>query len=230
MQKNSIETYAIQLIGIGNADTTIRVIETDEYGYFYRVSGTTLPTGKANYAMGATFTNSTTGAKYNNTGSVTSATWSAVGTVTSLTAAHILVGNAGNVATDVALSGDATMSNAGAITLKATASMAKAAIADPGTGQAIPVTSSGVCALTVGSAGAETNTLAAPSALGMFLAITLDVVGTGTRAITCATTINQTGNTVMTFAQAADTVLLYSTQIAGVLRWRVASNDGVALS
>lgn len=35
----------------------------------------------------------------------------------SLTSSHILVGNAGNVATDVALSGDATLANTGALTL-----------------------------------------------------------------------------------------------------------------
>ncbi len=102
-------------------------------------------------------------------------------------------------------------------------------IADPGTGVAIPVTASGVCPITIG-AGAETNTLAAPSRIGMLLAITCDVVGAGTRAITCATTVNQTGNTVMTFAQAGDTILLKSTQIGGALRWRVVSNDGVVLS
>lgn len=39
----------------------------------------------------------------------------------SLTSAHILVGNGSNVATDVALSGDATLANTGALTLASTA-------------------------------------------------------------------------------------------------------------
>ncbi len=103
-------------------------------------------------------------------------------------------------------------------------------IADPGTGVAIPVVASGVCPITIGSAGAETNTLAAPAYIGLTLVLTADVVGTGTRVITCATLVNQTGNNTLTFAQAADTIVLVSTQIAGALRWRVLANDGVALS
>lgn len=38
-----------------------------------------------------------------------------------LTSAHILVGSAGNVATDVAMSGDATISNTGAVTIASNA-------------------------------------------------------------------------------------------------------------
>ena len=153
-------------------------------------------------------------------------------TVTNIQLAHnkILIGAANGIAAAQTPSGDVTVSDAGVITLLATKSLAKAALADPGTGEAIPVTSSGVCPITIGSAGAETNTLAAPSAIGMLLVITVDVVGTGTRVVTCATLVNQTGNNTLTFAQAGDTILLYSTQIGGALKWRVAANDGVALS
>ncbi len=103
-------------------------------------------------------------------------------------------------------------------------------IADPGTALAIPVTKSGYIALTIGSAGAETNTLAIPTFIGQQLSIMADTVGTGTRAITCAQAINQTGNTLMTFASAADYIVLKAATIGGALRWRVAANDGVALS
>ena len=103
-------------------------------------------------------------------------------------------------------------------------------IADPGTGVAIPVTKSGYIALTIGSAGAETNLMAIPSFIGQVLSINADTCGTGTRAITCAQAINQTGNTIMTFASAADYIVLRAATIGGALRWRVAANDGVALS
>lgn len=102
-------------------------------------------------------------------------------------------------------------------------------IADPGTGQAIPVTASGVIAITTGAAG-ETNTLAAPTRAGQVLVLTCDVHGGGNRVITAAAAINQAGNTIMTFGAAADTILLYATKVAGALVWRVGSNDGVALS
>lgn len=46
-----------------------------------------------------------------------------------LTNAHIFVGNAGNVATDVAVSGDATISNAGALTVTKTSGVAFGALA-----------------------------------------------------------------------------------------------------
>lgn len=104
-------------------------------------------------------------------------------------------------------------------------------VADPGTGVAIPVTRSATVALTIGSAGAETNSLAIPSFLGQKLMICVDTVGTGTRAITAATgPINQATNTIMTFAQSRDAILLQAIKVGGALRWQVIANDGVALS
>jgi hypothetical protein len=92
------------------------------------------------------------------------------------------------------------------------------------------VTRSASINLTIGSAGAETNTLAIPSFRGQTLTINAGTVGTGTRAITCAPAINQAGNTIMTFAAANDFIELVGVSIGGALRWRIAINDGVALS
>lgn len=101
--------------------------------------------------------------------------------------------------------------------------------ADPGTGAAIPVTASTSISLTIG-AGAETNTLAAPTAVGQRLSLVAGVVGGGTRAVTASAAINQANDTVMTFGAVNDWIVLEGVSINGTLRWRVASNDGVALS
>lgn len=103
-------------------------------------------------------------------------------------------------------------------------------IADPGTGQAIPVTKSGYLSLTIGSAGAETNTLDIPTFIGQEMVIYAGAIGSGTRAITASQGINQANNTVMTFAQPRDFIKLVAIATGGNLRWQVESNDGVALS
>lgn len=104
--------------------------------------------------------------------------------------------------------------------------------ADPGTGVAItvPPQCSAHIALTIASAGAETNTLLPPIFPGQRLSIMADTVGTGTRAITASQNINQAGNTIMTFAAAADWCVLEGSTVGGTLKWRVLANDGVALS
>lgn len=102
-------------------------------------------------------------------------------------------------------------------------------VADPGDAAPIPVTRSAIIPITTG-AGGETNTLAIPSFLGQRLIITHDVDGGGNRVITAASAINVAGNTIMTFADARDTVELVGIQLAGVLAWEVAWNNGVALS
>jgi hypothetical protein len=102
-----------------------------------------------------------------------------------------------------------------------------AAIADPGDAGAIPVLRSGNCALT--SAGAETRTLAAAASVGITLDITHDVDG-GAVVITSATAINQTGNNTITLTEVADYIRLVSAQVGGAVVWRVAANDGAALS
>lgn len=102
-------------------------------------------------------------------------------------------------------------------------------IADPGTGAAIPVTKSASINIVTGGSG-ETNTLANPAFLGQIMEINLQTDGGGDRVITAAAAINRTGNTVMTFADVNDYVLLKGIYRGASLRWAVIANDGVALS
>jgi hypothetical protein len=102
-----------------------------------------------------------------------------------------------------------------------------AVIADPGNAGAIPVTRSGNVALT--TEAAETRTLADPAAAGLTLAVSLDVDG-GDCVITAATAINQTGDNTITLGDAGDTVVLTSVQVGASPVWRVAVNDGAALT
>lgn len=101
-------------------------------------------------------------------------------------------------------------------------------IADPGTGQAIPVTTSGVCMIT--TAAAETNSLADPTFVGQELSLICDTYAAGDRVVTSASSINQANNTIMTFGAAADMIVLRAMKVGGNLRWRVVANDGVVLS
>jgi len=101
------------------------------------------------------------------------------------------------------------------------------AIADPGDGEAIPVTKSGHVPLVTG--GAETRTLAAPSFPGQQCALYLKA-DSGDCVITCATEVNQTGNNTLTFADAGDLITLLAIEVGAYLRWRAMANDGVALS
>lgn len=100
-------------------------------------------------------------------------------------------------------------------------------IADPGDGVAIPVTESGTCAMT--SAGAETRTIAAPTFMGQEIGLICDTY-VGDIVVTSATEVNQTGNNTMTFGAAADACILRAMTVGGSLVWRLAYNDGVALS
>ncbi len=101
-------------------------------------------------------------------------------------------------------------------------------IADPGDGNAIPVTQSGTCNMTSG--GSETRTLAAPTFAGQQIALTHTVDG-GAIAVTASATVNQTGNTIMTFTEVDDAILLYGILIgASTYEWRVNANDGAVLS
>jgi hypothetical protein len=104
-----------------------------------------------------------------------------------------------------------------------------AAIADPGDAGAIPVLRSGNCALTTGAAG-ETRTIADPGTVGLTLSVSHDVDGGGDAVITVATAFNQTGNNTITMADAGDTVVLTSVQVAGSPVWRLVVNDGAALT
>lgn len=99
---------------------------------------------------------------------------------------------------------------------------------DPGSGAALPVTASTSISFTV--AGAETNTLAAPTAVGQRLSLIVGAYSAGARVVTVASAIDQTGNTIMTFGAVSDWIMLRAVRYAGALVWRVAATDGVALS
>lgn len=102
------------------------------------------------------------------------------------------------------------------------------ALADPGTGVAIPVTRSANIAIT--TAAAETNTLAIPTFVGQKLILTLDVRAVGDRVITSAQRVNQAGHTTITLNTAGDTVILEAITIAGALRWQVVLNEGATVA
>lgn len=102
-----------------------------------------------------------------------------------------------------------------------------AVIADPGDAGAIPVTASGVVALT--SAGSETRTLAIPTFRGQRLLLYM-TVDNGAIAITVASAINETGNTVITFDDPGETIELTAIDIGGTLAWRVTAVDGATPS
>lgn len=104
------------------------------------------------------------------------------------------------------------------------------ATADPGDGNAIPVTKSALVPITIG-AGVEANTCAIPTFSGQKLTFVIDVDGGGSRAVTFASGINVTGNTIATFDTARQILIVEAIQIGGVLAWEVTSNIGtVALT
>ena len=101
-------------------------------------------------------------------------------------------------------------------------------IADPGDAGAIAVTTSGNCPLV--SAGAETRTIAIPTAVGQEVLLSFHT-DAGDIIVTAAAAINQAGNTKMTFSDVGEVIQLKGIQgSAGALVWRVGINDGVALS
>jgi len=102
-------------------------------------------------------------------------------------------------------------------------------IADPGDGNAIPVTNSGTISFTTGAVG-ETNSLVNPSYSGQILVLVLDTDGGGDRVVTADNPINRAGNTIMTFANAGEFIKLQGAPVGGALRWLVIANDSVALS
>lgn len=142
------------------------------------------------------------------------------------TEAIMIDGNTGGVTIDTPVAFGSNVTFSGKHAAAPNANL----IADPGTGHAIPVTTSGSVKLVIGSAGAETNTAAIPSFIGQVLDIYADTVGSGTRAITFAQAINAAGNTVATFNGAWDRLRLTAITIAGALRWTVDVNTSVTLA
>ena len=102
-----------------------------------------------------------------------------------------------------------------------------AEITDPGAAGAIPVTDSGHVDLV--TAAAETRTLAAPTYVGQLLLVSLKTDG-GDCVLTCATTVNQTGNNTITLGDAGDAILLVAKANGANKRWSVVSNDGCTLA
>ena len=120
----------------------------------------------------------------------------------------------------------------GAVLAGATVINLGTAITDPGDAGAIPVDKgSGECALTIEASETETGTLAAPVSVGQILTIIASVVGgSGSRAITVASPINQTGNNKITFDAAGEMVTLIGVTIGAVKAWRVLATDGATLA
>lgn len=99
-------------------------------------------------------------------------------------------------------------------------------IADPGDAGAIPVTQSGHVALVTG--GAETRTMAIPSVTGTEIHLSLKTDG-GDCVVTVAGPVNVAGNTVLTFDNESEHILLKAIDANGTLEWSVVANDGVGL-
>lgn len=100
-------------------------------------------------------------------------------------------------------------------------------IADPGNAGAVAVTASGNCPIV--TAGAETRTVAAPTFAGQQLLLHMKTDG-GNAVVTIASTVNQTGNNTLTFADVNDSILLVGVESGANKVWRVVCNDGVALA
>lgn len=98
---------------------------------------------------------------------------------------------------------------------------------DPGDAGALQNGRNGTVALT--TTGAQTRTLALPTAPNLTLSISMDVDG-GDAVLTVEEPFNQAGNDIITFNTAGDTVVLKSVQVGSVLVWRLVVNDGAVLS
>lgn len=106
-------------------------------------------------------------------------------------------------------------------------SVRPAAVTDPGDAGAIPVTTSGVCAMT--SAGAETRTLAAPTFLGQRLVLVADTY-VGDIVVTAAAPVNVANNNTLTFGAVSEACELVGVTVGGALVWQIGWNDGVGLT
>lgn len=102
-------------------------------------------------------------------------------------------------------------------------------IADPGHQGTIesPSIQGGVVSLV--TADAETRSLANPARAGLVITLALQTDG-GDCVVTAASAVNQAGNNTLTLADAGDEVALKSIRVGSSFAYRVASNDGVALS
>lgn len=154
------------------------------------------------------------------------------------TSAQILIGD-GTDLKSVAVSGDVTITNTGAVTIGAK-KITTAKLDDTATpnakaiaaahGAEIPVTGNGIIALTIGDA-AETNTLAVPTFAGQEITISADTVaGSGSRTVTVASAINAAGNNTILFDAAGEFIVLRGIKQGESFAWRVVAIDGATLS
>lgn len=102
-----------------------------------------------------------------------------------------------------------------------------AAIADPGDAGAIPVVNSG--SVSIVTAGAETRTIAIPTAVGQQLSVYMKT-DVGDCTITVASAINETGNNTILLDDPGEHIVLVGVDIGGTLFWRVLASDGATLS
>jgi hypothetical protein len=102
-------------------------------------------------------------------------------------------------------------------------------LADPGTGAAIGVTRSANVALTIGSAGPETNTLAIPTFIGQKMIISANTVGSGTRTVTVAAEFDN-AHTHIDFTAVGQFVVLEAISKSSGLVWGLVTNVGTTLS
>lgn len=111
---------------------------------------------------------------------------------------------------------------------KTYAAATAANIADPGHGNAIPVTFNGVCNMTSGASG-QTRSIVAPTFEGQVINLTMDVDGGGDIVVTVSAAYDQTPHTTITFNDAGDWAQLVGVRIAGALRWRLVNQNGCTL-
>lgn len=158
---------------------------------------------------------------WDTTADVAGATTAGTGAVTTASAGNTLVGRV----IKAAAASDQTVDVQLTIGV-VTESTLQNVIADPGTGNAIPVTVSGSVQITIAAPG-ETNTLAAPSFPGQELSIyCVALSGGGTRAITCGTFLNIADNNTITLEAIGEAVLLVAVEEgAATYRWRVVYQD-----
>lgn len=118
---DTVVDWDAEIIDVGYADAD----NQDTQGL--AISGIKITTGApaataGHWLPGAIVSNIVSGIVYINAGSTASPAWQAIeaGTI-ALANGHIFVGSAGGVATDVAMSGDATIDNTGAVTVAGSA-------------------------------------------------------------------------------------------------------------
>jgi hypothetical protein len=81
MNRTNVVDGALWIKGQGNGDATVRMILRDPTGLAQLVSGTTVPSATAGYAIGCLFIKTDNGAQYRNTGTAASCTFTLIGTI-----------------------------------------------------------------------------------------------------------------------------------------------------